>query len=154
MKKLLVVTFLCLSIGQLSARTGGPLGLGVILGDPTGISAKLWTGKAIALDGAVGWNLERYLHLHAGMLWHNYGLLRVAQGELPLYLGLGGRLFLHETEGQEKDQSHLGIRGVAGLEYLFAHIPLDLFAEIAPVFDLIPGTELGIEGGAGLRFFF
>src|SRR5258706_10388002 len=47
-----------LSSTQMNANQGsmaGKLGVGVIFGDPTGASAKLWLDKRLALDGPVGW---------------------------------------------------------------------------------------------------
>ena len=43
-------------------------GLGVIIGDPTGISVKVWQAKNLAYDGAIAWTTEGkddVLHLHA-----------------------------------------------------------------------------------------
>jgi hypothetical protein len=34
-------------------------GLGFMLGEPTGISFKKWTGSKTAIDGAVAWSFKR-----------------------------------------------------------------------------------------------
>ena len=41
---------------QRSAAQERDLGLGVIIGEPTGISAKLWTSPVNALDFGLGWS--------------------------------------------------------------------------------------------------
>ena len=73
-------------------------------------------------------------------------MIDVDKGILPLYYGVGAR-FLFAND------SHLGIRGVIGLNYLFDNVPLDIFLEIVPIFDFIPETELSFNGGIGIRYF-
>ena len=49
---ILAAILLC---GTASAQDSG-FGLGVILGEPTGISGKLWLGGKTAIDGATAWS--------------------------------------------------------------------------------------------------
>ena len=50
MKKLILLAFVALfSVGVMAQNSG--LGLGVIFGEPTGLSAKIWTSERTALDG-------------------------------------------------------------------------------------------------------
>ncbi len=73
------------------------LGLGLILGEPTGVSGKLWLSRTTAMDGAVAWSTTRddELHLQGDFVWHDFELLGVDRGALPLYYGIGGRVRLH-----------------------------------------------------------
>jgi len=41
-----------------------------------------------------------------------------------------------------------------GLEYVFPKLPIRIFVELVPVLDLTPDTELDLDGGAGIRYFF
>jgi hypothetical protein len=70
----------------------GKLGAGIIIGEPTGASLKYWLNDTMALDGAVGWSYRRHsdLYLHSDILWHDFDLIPVSQGQLPLYFGVGG----------------------------------------------------------------
>jgi hypothetical protein len=43
---------------------------------------------------------------------------------------------------------------VGGVEFFPHGTPLDLFAEIAPVMNIIEETDLDVEGGIGIRFTF
>ena len=125
------------------------LGLGVIAGEPTGISGKLWTEKHTALDAAAAWSFgkEGKLHLHGDYLFFNFNLFNVGNGQLPLYYGIGGKLKIG-------GDSNVGLRIPLGLNYIFANAPLDVFFEIVPVLDLLPGTEFDLNGGVGIRYFF
>ena len=125
------------------------LGLGVILGEPSGISGKSWLAKKTALAGAVAWSLENEeaLHLHLDHLFHDFDSMPVEQGTLALYYGFGGRI-------KFADESTISIRIPIGLNYLFATAPMDLFLEVVPMLDLIPRTEVNLNGGIGIRYFF
>ena len=149
-KKLITIClFLLMMVGTSIAQSSG-LGLGLILGEPTGISMKYWTGRTTAIDGAVAWSIGKYsgTHLHGDYLWHIFNLINIRRGKLPFYYGVGARLGLGGKENR------VGIRGVAGLAYLLADLPLDVFLEIAPVFDLSPKTDLDLNAAIGIRYFF
>lgn len=124
-------------------------GLGIILGSPTGLSAKCWLSKSSAFDAAAAWSLGREgrFQIHGDYLWHNFNLIKVEEGEFPLYYGLGFRVnFGDETEA--------GVRFPVGLEYLFSGAPFDIFVEVVPILQVIKKTDFEIDGGIGARFFF
>jgi hypothetical protein len=80
------------------------------------------------------------------MLVHNFSI-DVDKGQLPFYFGLGAKLLLASDLG-------LGIRIPVGLAYLFESAPFDIFVEIVPGLDLLPGTDFGIDGAIGARYYF
>jgi hypothetical protein len=150
MKKMILL--FCIPCILSAANISGPagsFGLGIMLGEPTGISLKYWSSKTNAWDGGIAWGFGAggALYLHSDYLWHNFNFIPVDEGKLPLYYGLGGRVLF-------ADKSHLGVRGVVGLDYMFARAPVDIFLEIAPIFDLIPGTDFTVNGAIGIRYFF
>lgn len=120
--------------------------LGIILGEPTGISAKFWQSGSTAIDAAVAWSLGKNesVHVHADYLFHNN--MDVDQGVLLFYYGPGARAVF-------ADDPRVGARFPLGLQYIIDSTRLSLFFEIAPTFDLIPSTSFGVDGGLGLRFF-
>ncbi|MBT8387347.1 MAG: hypothetical protein KJO12_08030, partial [Ignavibacteria bacterium] len=60
-------------------------GLGIILGEPTGVSFKYWTSSNTAFDGAVAWSFVNggAFHVHADYILHSFNLFHVASGRLP-----------------------------------------------------------------------
>jgi hypothetical protein len=124
-------------------------GLGIIAGEPTGVSAKLWVASRTAFDLGVAWSFRHsgFFHLHADYLWHFPGEFESAE-RLTLYAGIGGRF------GARRDDALLGVRIVGGLAFWPRNAPIDVFVEVAPVMDLVPATELTANGGIGIRFFF
>ena len=138
--------------GSASAAGDRDFGLGIILGEPTGISGKLWTGGRSAVDGAVAWSTDRNsaLHLHVDYLLHDFALITVEEGRLPFYYGIGGRIKFSENNSDD----FIGIRVPIGLEYIFAAARVDIFFEIVPILDLAPDTDFDFNAAIGARYFF
>jgi len=147
MKKLVFVLFaMFISMNIISQDRG--LGLGVIIGEPTGLSAKLWTSNKTAVDAGAAWALINggFIRFHADALVHSFAV-SVDKGQLPLYFGIGGKLVLSSNLG-------VGIRIPFGAAYLFESAPIDIFIEVVPVLELLPATGFGFEGAIGVRYFF
>ena len=145
---ILILLALCRTSGR--AQEKG-FGLGIVMGEPTGVSMKGWTTETNAIDAGVAWSFRSAssFHLHADYLWHNYGVFRTAE-RIPLYYGIGGRVKI----GRQGEDTRFGIRVVVGVDYEARSAPVDVFLELAPVMDLTPGTELTANGGLGVRFWF
>ncbi len=127
------------------------IGVGAIFGEPTGLNVKGWISDQSAIDGAVAYSFRRphSLDVYGDYLWHNFDLLPVSRGKLPVYFGVGGRLRVEEHR-----DTRFGVRIPVGISYMFDSVPLDLFAEIAPVLDVTPSVRGAIEGGIGVRYWF
>ena len=145
-RNIIIIIVLLFSLKSFAQDSG--LGLGVIIGEPTGLSAKMWTGQHTALDAAAAWSFvgSGFLRLHADMLIHSFPF-DVDKGQLPVYFGLGAKLVFASDLG-------LGARVPFGIAYLFDAAPIDVFLEIVPGLDLLPATALTVEGAIGIRYFF
>lgn len=132
-----------------SASAQGRFGIGVIVGEPTGVSGKLWLTERTAIDGAAAWSFsdEAALHLHADYLFHNFDLIEVEKGRFPVYFGVGGRV-------KFEDDSKFGVRIPVGIAYIMEDAPLDFFLELVPLLDLVPDTDFNFNAAIGVRFFF
>ncbi len=133
------------------ASAGDEMGLGVIIGAPTGVSGKLWKGDNRAVDAAIGWSLgdNDSFYLHSDYLIQNPRQFVVSEGKMPFYYGIGARL----RSDRDRD-ARLGVRLPLGLEYLFQDAPLNMFIEIALVLDLTPRTTADLNAGIGVRYRF
>lgn len=151
MKNILVKTVFILTIisGTAFSQSNG-FGLGIILGEPTGISTKYWTTGSTAFDFGLGYSLKKNsrLHLHADYLFHVNNLFNTTEN-ISLYYGPGARLRLVES-----GDSRLGFRFDVGLVWIPKNSPIDVFLEIAPLLDIIPSTDFTVNGGVGVRYFF
>ena len=83
MKKLLLTFIVSLFALGIYAQDSG-FGIGVMAGEPTGISAKLWMSRSTAADFGVAWSIDSYLHVHGDFVMHKFDLINVSKGELPV----------------------------------------------------------------------
>ena len=148
---------------------GRKLGIGFILGDPTGVSAKYWIAPTNALDFALGFgnygagfgpncfndNTGRHCYgyfdtsINADYLWQS-NIVR-GSAQLDWYIGAGGRLILFGGRG-----FNAAARAPIGLALMFNNPSfLEVFFELVPAFYLVPPNwGLNIEGGLGVRAYF
>jgi hypothetical protein len=125
-------------------------GLGVVLGEPTGISAKYWLTSGTALDFGLGYSFtssKSLFDFYADYVFHSSDMINSTEN-FVVYYGPGARLKIRESS------SKLGVRGVIGILWLPGGTNFDLFVEVAPILDIIPATKFDIAGGIGGRYFF
>lgn len=151
-RRVLVLVLLLLTLGAAPAwaegRRGGRLGVGLILGEPTGLTGELRLGSRNAIDAAFGIDaLEGGgAYVHADFLLLLPDLLRGGAVALSPYLGVGALVFGGDV--------HVGGRVPFGLALEFRTAPLQLFLEVAPRLVLVPDVDLGIGGALGFRYYF
>jgi len=158
--------FLILAIAVLAGRpepaaAQSRWGLGLILGEPTGISYKNWSGADRAIDAAVAWSFSGYdsFQIHADYLFHNFTWTRDTdiKDVFPLYYGIGVRIKLGTTDNgrlSRRTDARVGIRIPGGLSYWLEEAPIEFFVEIVPLLDLVPATDLDLNGAVGARYYF
>jgi len=147
---LILIALLLTPFSTQAQPDDGDLGLGLMIGEPTGISLKYWSSETRAIGGGVAWSLGQYdaIHLHGDYLWHSYSVFDdVDKGQLPVYYGVGGRIVFAENDAV------LGIRVPVGLNYRFEENPLDLFLELVPTVNLAPDTDFDMNGALGIRIY-
>ncbi len=134
-----------------AAHQYNPFGAGVILGEPTGVTVKYWVSDTTAFDAALGWSFEgrTSFHLHGSYLFHDFEMVEVAKGSLPLYFGVGGRL-----KARSGKSDRLGVRVPFGVAYHFEDVPVEAFAEIVPIIDVVPSSRASLNAAIGARFYF
>jgi hypothetical protein len=154
MKKSLVALLSCFFfVISFSYAQDRGFGVGVVTGEPTGLSVKIWTGPTNALQFSLAWRNEdeffgNRLNISGDYLWHSFDAIQSTY-RFPVYYGVGGRLI---SGGRERDI--FGVRGVVGIDFLPRTVPLDVFLQFVPMLVLTPSTGIDAEAGLGLRFFF
>ena len=142
------LTLVCLFTfaSSLRAQQAGSIGAGVVAGNPTGVTGKMWIDGRQAFDVGMGYSTR--FTVYGDYLWHDWKILpQPTQGRLPLYLGLGAQV-------RTFDDAEFGIRAVAGVAYWLPHDPVEIFVEIVPVFRVEPDSSVGLDGGVGVRYYF
>jgi hypothetical protein len=125
-------------------------GAGLMVGEPTGLSLKYWLNEDWAVDGGIGqsFNRNNRLQLHSDVLWHKFGLVDCPHGRFAPYLGAGVRSKF------ESGEDTFGFRFPIGVTYLLDRHPIDVFFEVAPIWDVAPSSRGSFNVAAGARFWF
>ena len=151
MKKLFALVLFSLSVLVCAQEANAKFELGVIVGEPTGLSFKTYINSRNAVDLAAAWSYSGAdrLSLHGDYLWFNYKAFDTKEAaRTPLYYGIGARL-------KFEDQSSIGVRFPLGIQFFLKNAsPLTVFMEAAPILELAPDTELELSAAFGLRFIF
>jgi len=150
-------------------------GVGAVVGDPTGLSGKIWVGQTNAVDLGVGFYGygfrggcftdrdgrtvcdRRYGYgstsVHADYLWES----KIVEGhgaQLDWHLG-GGARTLFASGACARDCWDLGARAPVGLDLTFQQPTfLEVFLELAPAFYVVPVAFFSFEGALGARGYF
>lgn len=100
--------------------------MGIILGEPTGISVKSWTGSTTAFQGAVAWSFSSSgaLHIYADYIFHDFHILEIeGAGKLPVYYGIGAKVKF------KTEDTRLGVRVPLGINYVLQNSRVDFFSK-------------------------
>jgi hypothetical protein len=146
---------------QEQVRNG--LGVGIIVGEPTGISTKKWITDKAAIDAVAAWSFADFdsFQIHVDYLLHNYDLIKTKDlpGSFAVYYGVGGRIKLKGSnegkgKGSNDEDARFGVRIPLGISYVFKESPVELFSEVVPILDVVPETKFGLSLGLGARYYF
>jgi hypothetical protein len=154
-----------------SASNGGDFGLGLMLGEPTGLTGKYWLSETSAIDAGFAYSFGNYTTVLADYLWHFPGAFASAGpsgNEFVPFVGIGGVLFISGNSwngtyrdsnapffvGSSGNSAAFGARIPLGIEFLPKAAPIGIFAEIDPGIGLLPSTFGFFGGEVGARFYF
>ncbi len=124
-------------------------GVGIILGNPTGLSFKFLDNKATHFNAALSWSFKKEsdLHIHVDYIFKRFNSIRFSRNfAMSPTMGIGSRLKTKEGE--------IAVRVPFSLLYNFKENPFDIFLEIVPTLDLVPATNFEIGAALALRYLF
>lgn len=149
-KKTLATLIIIFLSGSFIQAQPGETGVGLMIGSPSGFSAKHWLNRKNAIAAGLGFSLinDTKINLHIDYLYHLYDQFE-SDEEIPVYYGFGARILTkHNKEGV------FGIRGIAGLNWFPKTERIDVFFEIAPIFVLLPEAAMDMDASLGVRYYF
>ena len=148
-------------------QSNGKFGLGLELGAPTGLNAKLFLAPSRALNFGVGWLYDNYyrngdgINLYIDHLWHPVSLSDNPTFKLPFFIGVGGTFWSFNDNSNRLNNrySALGVRVPFGLAFDFNNVPLDIYIQLTFVVDVFLGNYAdrfgpGFQGNVGIRYWF
>jgi hypothetical protein len=129
---------------------GGPFGLGLIVGQPTGLTMGYQLSEKTMLDGAIGlgWVDNRRFYVHLEFDYFLPTLVSASSVDLNAYLGIGGFFYAFENDPT------FGARAPFGLSLDFSNAPLQIFLEASVLLFLIDDVDIDVRGALGFRYYF
>jgi len=136
---------------------GNSFGFGLVVGDPLGLTVKLWTNPVNAFVFDIGESNFGPTRLDADYLWHfdpfHSRIVKMYAGPgLALAFGSGNGIY----GGREFDHGDNGVgiaaRVMFGLNVIPSRTPLEIFLELGPIIGISPGGA-GLDVAAGIRFY-
>jgi hypothetical protein len=135
------------------------VGIGIFVGQPTGLDLKLDLQRKTALDIVAGWkgfedrNHDGYAHL---TFLVNLGNARGSSIVVPFRLGIGGAVW--DRGGDFGDDINVAVRAPFEVGIRFRRTPLEIYGEVALVLVLLDENDnednVDADGGVGLRIYF
>ncbi len=145
-------------VTAIPAIAAGNFGLGFVLGDPSGITAKYFLGSDHAIAAGVGDAAGHGLYLNVDYLKHFRGLFPVP--EMTFYLGGGGAFHHYHRDrhvrvwDDEDEENRLETRMPFGINYVFKPVPIEAFLELVPALEIVPDVDFRMRAGLGARYYF
>ena len=121
------------------------IGLGVVLGEPSGINGQFFWSQRSAVDITAAWSWRDWFFASADYQIYDYIL--DSPREWKWFYGVG--LF---AATPENEHGRFGIRIPVGVRYRFPHSDIDAWAEAAPALRLFDETVPELQGGIGITF--
>lgn len=155
MRKILVTTFVFgLVLAARATPARADFGIGLFLGDPSGLDLKIGLTNRTGLDIVLGFDTFRNGRADYGHLTYLVTPL-VAHGDsvlVPIRLGIGAALY-----GGSGDLD-VAVRAPLEIALRLRNAPLEFYGEIAVAFTLFDPNEAALQadlqGGLGFRVFF
>lgn len=150
-----------------ASPAGKRLGVGVQIGYPTAVAAKLMLRPEHAVDVVIGAFTglaltEPAFSAHADWLWHPLTIARAPAFTLHTHIGAGGAVVVLPAPGKKPTlpqalwyrgptQLWTAARLPAGVDLVLSDVPVDVVFEVAPTLLLFPGLGLGCDASIGAR---
>lgn len=130
---------------------GGRLGVGGQIGNPSGVSFKLYRETDDPLDiflpiGAIellaAWDLDEFFFFNAHLLHER----PIEASPLRYFLGYG------LLAGVDKEDFAIGASLTGGINFFVENF--EVYIQVTPRLTVLPSTRGELGGGVGLRFYF
>lgn len=146
MKFIIILCFILISFTSWANERG----IGISIGNPVGLNGKYWLNSTSAVDAGLAWSVGKGqdFSLHSDYLLHKEAAFYFNDVHpLDFYYGVGGRM-------EFSDEIELGVRVPVGVAHRFIAESADVFAEVAPIIDLVGRMGLELHLLFGGRYYF
>lgn len=142
----LVVAVLLAGSDACAQRSPDTIGIGVEVGTPGGLSAKIYRPGLAAYDALLTTDLDDRLRLTVHRVWER------PLPESPLYAYVGPGMIAGLDALDRTPLLRWGVSGKAGLNFYAERF--EVFLHVTPRLRFLPTLEGEVGGGVGLRYYF
>lgn len=136
-------------------RQGGPFGLGVAIGAPSGVTGRLWFGDWSAVQFSAGGDLGAF---NSAAVTADYVVVfrpfEVTDNIYAVPLHIGGGVNIDIVNNAGVNTLLMGPRAVFGASLMVPELPIDFFAELAPTVYFLEQIGWSVDGQIGVRQYF
>ena len=144
---LIVIFFLSTSPQLQAQRSNGDVGIGLQLGQPSGLSVSVHRTSGLSPDILAAWDLNDFFFVNVHGIAHQH---LGNSGDFHFIYGPGAFVGIKDI-GRDEDRIRAGISGTAGFSVMISS--LELYARVTPRLQLLDKTAVDIGGGLGIRLF-
>ena len=157
MKRLTLLLAFGIFLGTTSyASSSSNLGLGIVLGEPTGLVGEINPKSQNPIDVGFAYAFDHWMQIWGDYTFHYPKFIsHLFKTDSPIdsYVGVGGGFVFEDTD-HHSDSFGVLLRVPFGLKYMLPDAPLGFFAEVAPGMILSSDTRVVVQGGIGARYYF
>lgn len=158
MKINFAILVLIISLSTTVLAADRRMGLGIILGSPTGFSGNYLLSNTHSIDAALSYDLgsHKNFHIHSDYVTRYPKSIPFEGRSLGWYWGIGAKFRTHKQDDNDRDDDdfRFGPRGSAGMNYEFSKAPVEIFGEVALIMYVLESTDLDADIGIGARYYF
>lgn len=142
------IIVLCSVLFSSVAFPQSKVGLGIVVGVPSGISGTIRLGPSASANVQLAWDVDNtfFTQVHYDMIIVE--LQQSREQGVDFYGGPGAFVRVSRRKSDS-----FGFSGNFGIRWLLSN-RLELFTEIAPKVGLVTRTEIDVTGGLGFRYMF
>lgn len=142
------------------APKGRDMGVGLVLGDPTGATVKFWDGKDVAYNVYVGNSFFGEVAIGADYVKHfntfeNRSVNMHLAGGLVVGIGNGGNWWRrgNKDDFYYRDGVGIGGRAMMGVNFIPGNTPFELTLQAGPFIGMIPKFGFGFVSDFSVRVY-
>ena len=130
-------------------QLGSDVGLGLQIGDPSGVTLQFYNPGSLSWDFLAAWNVDDFffLNLH-GLYYRGLG----ERNDVHLFYGPGAFIGIHDRGRDRDDDVVIGVSGTIGVGIMLEQF--QIFGAVTPRLSLLPATHGDVGVGIGARYYF
>jgi hypothetical protein len=150
-------TLVLLAVLAVAVPADADVGLGLFVGQPTGLDLKIGLSPRGGLDLLFGWDDFRDGRDHYAHVTY-LATLAMGHGDavnVPIRLGIGGAIY---DDGNFDNGTNLAVRAPLQIGLRFRRTPIEIYGEVALLLTFVGDHRfhdyVDLDGGIGFRVYF